>query len=85
MKSEIQFLGKEIKENKIWEFIRKKRQAIMFVEKTKTNNNVKNANLSHRTKQGNSNSNTVTEMGDSISTNTRGYKDKRKYNLICQW
>ena len=52
----------------------------VFVEKTKINDNVKTTSLSHSTKQGNSNSNIsnrVTETGDSIGANNRGYEDKK--------
>ena len=52
----------------------------VFVEKTKINDSVKTTSLSHSTKQGNSNSNIsnrVTETGDSIGANNRGYEDKK--------
>ena len=52
----------------------------VFVEKTKTTDNIETASLSHGIKQGNSNTNIrsrVTEMGDSINTNNRGQKPKK--------
>ena len=57
----------------------------VFVEKTKINDNVKTTSLSHSTKQGNSNSNIsnrVTETGDSIGTNNRGYEDKKNVIIL---
>ena len=50
------------------------------MEKTNINDNVKTTSFSHSTKQGNRNSNIsnrVKEIGDSISRNNRGYKDKK--------
>ena len=55
------------------------------MEKTKINDSVKTASLSHSTKQGNSNSNIsnrVTETGDSIGANNRGYEDKKNVIIL---
>ena len=57
----------------------------VFVEKTKITDNVNTTSLSHSTKQGNSNSNIssrVKEIGNSISTNNRGYEDKKRMLLF---
>ena len=57
----------------------------VFVEKTKINDSVKTTSLSHSTKQGNSNSNIsnrVTETGDSIGANNRGYEDKKNVIIL---
>ena len=63
----------------------------VFVEKTKSTENIKTASLSHSTKPGNSNSNIrnrVNKMGDSISRQKRQkkcYYFRRQHNQTCQW
>ena len=54
-------------------------------KKQKITDNLKTTSLSHSTKQGNSNSNInnrVIEIGDSISTNNKGYEDKKNVIIL---